>query len=53
MGRRVKRRTRKVKRLESFQERTGLTPQEFLDMLQSLPNHIRTKENIREAKFLC
>lgn len=51
MGRRVKR-TRKVKRTESFFERFQMTPQEFLDKLQTLPNHIRTRENIREARSL-
>jgi hypothetical protein len=51
MGRRVKR-TRKVKRTESFTVTHGMTPQEFLDKLQSLPNHLRKKTIIREAQAL-
>ena len=45
--------TRKDKRTESFTEQYGMTPQEFLDNLQTLPNNVRTKANIREAKTLA
>jgi hypothetical protein len=54
MGRRDKRRkTLKQKRTETFQEQCGLSPKEFLDKLNTLPNDVRTKQNIREAKALA
>jgi len=53
MGRKTtKKKTRKMKRTDTFTETHGMSPQEFLGKLSSLPNDIRTKENIREAKAL-
>lgn len=53
MGRKIKRKkTLKTKRVESFVTTTGMTPREFLDKLDTLPNRIRHRANIREAKAL-
>lgn len=52
MGGRVKRRTLKVKRTETFQKQYGISPNELLSKLNSLPNELRKKQVIREAKAL-
>lgn len=52
MAKRNKRRTLKQKRAETFRNQHGMDPQEFLDNIKNLPNHIRTKKNIREARAL-
>ena len=53
MGRKTrKKKTLKDKRMESFTTTHRMTPQGFLDRLNTLPNDKRTKANIREAKAL-
>jgi hypothetical protein len=51
MTRRVKR-TRKVKRTESFVSSYGMSPSELLEDVRSLPDRLRKKIIIREAQAL-
>jgi hypothetical protein len=54
MAREYKRKTRKVKRMESFIQQYQLTPQQLLDMLNhnELPDNLRKKAIIKEAQDL-
>jgi hypothetical protein len=42
----------KAKEAKEFTEYFHMSPQEFLDNINSLPNHTRTRENIRKARAL-
>ena len=54
MGRRDKRKkTLKMKRTETFQEQYGMSPKELLSNINNLPNELRKKVVIREARELA
>lgn len=47
-----KKKTLRDKRIETFVDTFGMSPKEFLDGFNKLPNRLRTRQNYKEARAI-